>query len=98
MKKQSPAQLQAAIVALSGQLANTLQELNLERVEHIKFTNQLRAQVLGFKELPLDTKAVDLVTFRDDLLRFLTKIVQVAERRETVKKEDKNPVGAPFLA
>jgi hypothetical protein len=98
-KKQTPQQLQAAIVALSGQLADTRQLLNLEKYEHLRFLNQLRAQVLGFKELPLDATTSDLLMFREDLVRFLQKVVQVATNvnHEAAKQEDKKPVAAPFL-
>jgi hypothetical protein len=97
-KKLRPEQLQAAIVALSGQLADTRQLLNLEKYEHLRFLNQLRSQVLGFKELPLDTATSDLLMFREDLVRFLQKVVQVATNvNHEAAKEDKKPVAAPFL-
>ena len=69
--------------------------MKLETFEHVRFTNELRVQILGLKELPLDIKPSDLLTFRDDLVKYLGKILEVATAKSETK-DDKHPV-APYL-
>jgi uncharacterized membrane protein YccC len=91
-KTQTPAQLKAAIMALSSQLAIVGQQLVEERLSHLDTVNRLRVQVLGLSEL---RDPQNLLTFRDDLVKYMERILEVASAREAAKretKEDKNPV------
>ena len=92
--------MQAAVNAFSLQLAYVLQELHEEQVDHLRFVNELRARVLGFKELPLDTKSRELILFRNDCLVYLEKIVQVATNvnREPRRDEGRSPVASPLVS
>lgn len=84
-------------MALSSQLAIVVQQLHDEQASHLDTVNRLRVGALGLSQLRDSHK---LVTFRDDLVLYVEKIVQVATAREAAKretKEDKTPVGAPFL-
>jgi len=94
-RKQSRSQLEAAVTALSCQLASTVQALHLETAEHLRFTNELRV-VVGLQKLPDDIGMSDLLRFRNDLLVFVTKILEVATAK-TETKNEKRPVGEPFL-
>ena len=89
-------QLKAAIMALSSQLAIVGQQLVDERLSHLDTVNRLRVQALGLSQL---RDPHDLLVFRDDLVKYVGKILDVATAREAAKretKEDKNPV-VPYL-
>jgi len=96
-KKATPQQLQAAIMALSSQLAIVAQQLHDERVSHLRTVNQLRFSALGLSEL---RDPHDLLTFRDDLAKYLQKLVEVASAREAAKRETKEckNLGSPLVS
>ena len=96
-KKATPQQLQAAIMALSTQLAIVVQQLHDEQASHLDTVNRLRAGALGLSEL---RDPHDLLTFRDDLVKYLQKLVEVASAREAAKRETKEckNLGSPLVS